>query len=205
MMDQKEGKPSSPKVTVATTTSPQLPPSLESEVFESSNDNAISEMKKAADMGPDKTSSVFSHEEKQQLDSSSTSINDTIKKVDPGATSPAMVAPTLQEREENNSMKSIEENDDDDIVSRYDDAEPDFANVDNASEEHGRLDKSVTVYNSGNKGSYSNLSNYDIYNPYITGIKFWQAHSVKIIDSYNQFLKAWIDGIKLSQISYENI
>ena len=38
-------------------------------------------MKVAADMGPDETSKVFSHmEEKQQLDPSTASLNDNIKK-----------------------------------------------------------------------------------------------------------------------------
>ena len=44
----------------------------------------MSEMKEIADMGPDNTSKVFSHvEEKQQLDPSIASINDSIKKTDP--------------------------------------------------------------------------------------------------------------------------
>ena len=44
----------------------------------------MSEMKEIADMGPDDTSKVFSHvEEKQQLRSFNTSINDSIKKTDP--------------------------------------------------------------------------------------------------------------------------
>ena len=61
-MDQKEEKPSSPKEAVTTTTSSQLAPP-ESEVFDSSSDNAMSEMKKAADMGPDETTKKFSHVE----------------------------------------------------------------------------------------------------------------------------------------------
>ena len=70
----------------------------------------MSEMKVAADMGPDETSKVFSHvEEKQQLDPSTASLNDNIKKTDPGHTIfPAVVEPTLQEREED-SMESIED------------------------------------------------------------------------------------------------
>ena len=73
-MGQKEEKPTSSKEAVTTTSSP-LPtssasPPLQSEVFDSSSDNAMSEMKEVADMGPDETTRVFSHvEEKQQLES----------------------------------------------------------------------------------------------------------------------------------------
>jgi hypothetical protein len=197
-MDQKEEKPFSPKEAVTTTTSSQLAPP-ESEVFDSSSDNAMSEMKKAADMGPDETSKVFSHvEEKQQLDPSTASINDSIKKTDPSPTTfPAMVEPTLQEREDD-SMESIE----DVMVPRHD-VESDIAHIQNASEEQGRLDESVTVYDNGNKVSNSNLSNYDIYNPYIIGIKFWQAHNIAWINAYNEFLKAWIDNIRRTASTYE--
>ena len=81
-MDQKEEKPFSPKEAVPTTSSQLAPP--QSEVFDSSSDNAMSEMKQVADMGPDETSKVFSHvEEKQQLDPSTASTNDTIKKTVP--------------------------------------------------------------------------------------------------------------------------
>ena len=60
--DQKEEKPSSPKKAV-TSSQP-----LQSEVFDSSSDNAISVMK-VADMRPDETSKVFLHVDgNQQLD-----------------------------------------------------------------------------------------------------------------------------------------
>ena len=100
-MDQKEEKPFSPKEAVPTNTQLASP---ESEVFDSSSDIAMSEMKKAADMGPDETSKVFSHvEEKQHLDPSTASINDSIKKTDPSPTTfPAMVEPTLQLPQTNN-------------------------------------------------------------------------------------------------------
>ena len=75
-MDQKEEKPSSSLPTSSST--------LQPEVFDSSRDNAMSEMKEVADMGPVNTSKVFSHvEEKQQLDPSTISINDSVKKTDP--------------------------------------------------------------------------------------------------------------------------
>ena len=106
-MDQKEEKPSSPKETVTTASSSQLAPPPESEVFDSSGDNAMSEMKKVAEMRPDEASKVFSHlEEKQQLDPSTSNINDSIKKTDP---SPAVAEPTLRETEQHDSMESIEE------------------------------------------------------------------------------------------------
>ena len=200
-MDQKQDKSSSPKKAATTTTTSSPLPPAQSEVFDSSSDNAMSEMKQVAEMGPDEVSKVFSHlEEKQQLDPSTASIEDTIKKTDPGpATFPAMEEPTSQEREDY-SMGSIEENND--VVPRHDE-ESDIALIHNASEEQDRSDESVTVYDNENKVSYSNLSIYHIYNPYIVGIKFWQAHSVAWIDAYNEFLKAWIDNIRLTASTYE--
>lgn len=32
------------------------------------------------------------------------------------------------------------------------------------------------------------------------GTKFWQAYSIAWINAYNEFSKAWIDNIRLSQI-----
>ena len=78
--DQNEEKPSSPKEAM---TSSQLAPA-ESEVFDSSSDNAMSEMKKVAEMGPEEESKVFSHlEEKQQLDPSAISTSDSVKETNP--------------------------------------------------------------------------------------------------------------------------
>ena len=107
-MDQKEEKPSSPKEAITTTSSQLAPP--ESEVFDSSGDNAMSEMKNEADMGPDEASKVFSHlEEKQQRDPAS--INDGIKKAvteNSLNTNPAKANPELQERD-HSEMESKEE------------------------------------------------------------------------------------------------
>jgi hypothetical protein len=78
-LDQKEKPSSSPKAIAIPL--PLASSTLQPEVFDSSRDNAMSEMKVAADMGPDETSKVFSHvEEKQQLDPSTASLNDNIKK-----------------------------------------------------------------------------------------------------------------------------
>ena len=207
-MGQKEEKPTSSKESVTTTSSP-LPassasPPLQSEVFDSSRDNAMSEMKEVADMGPDDTTKVFSHvEEKQQLDPITTSINDSIKKTDsenslntnadPTSLSP-MVDPTLEESD-SSAMESIKE----DIVPK-DDIEPNNPQIYNELEEHNHLDESVRFYGNANgnanKESYSNLSNNDNINPFIIGIKFWQAHNITWINAYNEFIKAWIGNIK---------
>ena len=56
----------------------------QTEVFDSSSDNAISEMKEVADMGLDEMAKIFSNvEENSRLDSISTSINGSIKNTDP--------------------------------------------------------------------------------------------------------------------------
>jgi hypothetical protein len=208
-MDQKEEKPTSSKESVTTTSSPlpassALPP-LQSEVFDSSSDNAMSEMKEVADMGPDETSKVFSHvEEKQQLDPLTTSINDSIKKIDsenslntdadPTSLSVMVADPTLEESD-SSAMESIKE----DIVSK-DDIEPNNPQIYNKLGEHYHLDESVRFYGNengnANKESYSNLSNNDNINPFIIGIKFWQAHNIAWINAYNEFMKAWIDNNK---------
>ncbi len=84
-MDQKKEKSSSlPKEVATTITTPisSSLPSAQSEIFDSSSDNAMSEMKQVADMTPDETRKVLPHvEEKQQLDPLTTSVDDdTIKK-----------------------------------------------------------------------------------------------------------------------------
>ena len=185
-MDQKQETPSLPKEAVTSSPTLQTSSSLQPEVFDSSRDNAMSEIKEVADMGPDEASKEFSHVEEKQLDPSTTSINDTVKKADPDPTSfPAMMEPTLQEGE-HDPMESIKG---EAIVSKHD-VEPDITQNHNETEEQEHLDESVMVYNKENKVSNSNLSNYDIYNPYIIGIKFWQAHSIAWINAFNEFLKA---------------
>ncbi len=80
--DQKEEKPSLPKEDVISSRPLQL------EVFDSSSDNAMSEMKKVADMGPDEITKVFLDVDgNQRLDPLTTSINDIIKKADSDPTS----------------------------------------------------------------------------------------------------------------------
>ena len=68
-MDQKEEKASSSREVTTTASSPiptltSLP--LQSEIFDSSSDNAMAEMKEVADMGPDETTRVFSQMEEIQ-------------------------------------------------------------------------------------------------------------------------------------------
>jgi hypothetical protein len=82
-IDQKD-KVSCPKAiaTLPTSSTSQSQPHPQPEVFDSYRYNAMSEMKEIADMEPNNTSKVFSHvEEKQQLDPSMISINDSIKKL----------------------------------------------------------------------------------------------------------------------------
>ncbi|MGA9842578.1 MAG: hypothetical protein WBQ25_09715, partial [Nitrososphaeraceae archaeon] len=172
-MDQKEEKPSSPLPTSSS--------SLQPEVFDSSRDNAMSEMKEVADMGPVNTSKVFSHvEEKQQLDPSTISINDSVKKTDlenspntnPDPTRLSSTAdPTLEERDRN-GMEPKEE----DVVSNQD-VKPDITQVHKESEKQDNLGESVRFHDNENKESHSNsLNNDKNNNPFISGIKLWQAY-----------------------------
>ena len=191
--DQKEEKRSSVKEAV--TSAPQP---LQTEVFDSSSDNAMSEMKEVADMGPDETTKVFHDVEgKEPLDPLTTNINDGIKKTDSDlATLSPMTEPSLQEK----NPRLIESNEAG--MAPKQEAKSDSPKVENESAGQNYLDEPATV-NSGNNVFFSDSSNSDIYNPFIIGIKFWQACSIGWINAYNGFLKAWMDNIKLIGIPYE--
>ena len=181
-VDQKEERPSSPLPTSSST--------LQPEVFDSSRDNAMSEMKEVAVMGPDNTSKVFSHvEEKQQLDPSTISINDSVKKAIPENnpnTNPAMANPTLEERDLS-AMESKEE----DLVPKQD-VKPDTPQVHKESEKQDNLGELVRFYGNENKKSYSNsLNNDKNNNPFSSGIKIWQAYNEVWINTYSEYMKAW--------------
>ena len=204
-MDQKEEKPSSPNEAVTSSSSlpisSPLPPQLQSEVFDSSKDSAMSELKEVADMGPDETSKVFSHvEEKQQVDPSNISINDdikiTISENNPNTISDhtsvsTMVDSALQERDPS-TRELVEE----DIMPTQDVKLDDITQVNKESEKQGQLDESARFYGNWNEESYSDLPNTDNKNPFIIGIKLWQAHNITWMNAYNEFMKAWIDNIK---------
>lgn len=191
--DQKEEKRSSVKEAVTSAPEP-----LQTEVFDSSSDNAMSEMKEVADMGPDETTKVFHDVEgKEPLDPLTTNINDGIKKTDSDLTTLApMTEPSLQEK----NPRLIESNEAG--MAPKQEAKSDSPKVENESAGQNYLDEPATV-NSGNNVFFSDSSNSDIYNPFIMGIKFWQACNIAWIDVYGGFLKAWIDNVKLIGIPYE--
>jgi hypothetical protein len=183
-VDQKGEKPSSPLPTSSST--------LQPEVFDSSRDNAMSVMKEVADMGPVNTSKVFSHvEEKQQLDPSTISINDSVKKAIPENnpnTNPAMANPTLVERDSSALELKV------DILVPKQDVKPDTPQVHKESETRDQLGESVRFYDDDNKVSYSNLPKNDNNNPFVSAIKLWQAYNIAWINAYNEFMRAWIDN-----------
>jgi len=191
--DQKEEKRSSVKEAV--TSAPQP---IQTEVFDSSSDNAMSEMKEVADMGPDETTKVFHDVEgKEPLDPLTTNINDGIKKTDSDLTTLSpMAEPSLQEK----NPRLIESNEAG--MAPKQEAKSESPKVENGSAGQNYLDESARV-NSGNNVFFSDSSNSDIYNPFTMGIKFWQACNIAWIDAYGGFLKAWIDNIKLLRIPYE--
>jgi hypothetical protein len=204
-MDQKAQKPISLKT--VTTTSSSLtasskssPPSPQSEVFDSSNDNAMLEMKEVDNMRPDKTAKVFLHIEEKQLDLISTNINNSIKKTDSEnilntnldpANLPAKVDLTL-EKSDSGAAELIKE----DVVTKVD-IEQNNPQIYNELEEHNNLDESARFYGNENKESYSDLSNNGNINPFIVGIKLWQDHNIAWINAYNEFIKEWIGNIKI--------
>jgi hypothetical protein len=204
-MDQKAQKPISLKT--VTTTSSSLtasskssPPSPQSEVFDSSNDNAMLEMKEVDNMRPDKTAKVFLHIEEKQLDLISTNINNSIKKTDSEnilntnldpANLPAKVDLTL-EKSDSGAVELIKE----DVVTKVD-IEQNNPQIYNELEGHNNLDESARFYGNENKESYSDLSNNGNINPFIVGIKLWQDHNIAWINAYNEFIKEWIGNIKI--------
>jgi hypothetical protein len=204
-MDQKAEKPISLKT--VTTTSSSLtasskssPPSPQSEVFDSSNDNAMLEMKEVDNMRLDKTAKVFLHIEEKQLDLISTNINNSIKKTDSEnilntnldpANLPAKVDLTL-EKSDSGAAELIKE----DVVTKVD-IEQNNPQIYNELEEHNNLDESARFYGNENKESYSDLSNNGNINPFIVGIKLWQDHNIAWINAYNEFIKEWIGNIKI--------
>ena len=204
-MDQKAEKPISLKT--VTTTSSSLtasskssPPSPQSEVFDSSNDNAMLEMKEVDNMRPDKTAKVFLHIEEKQLDLISTNINNSIKKTDSEnilntnlnpTDLPAKVDLTL-EKSDSIAAELIKE----DVVTKVD-IEQNNPQIYNELEEHNNLDESARFYGNENKESYSDLSNNGNINPFIVGIKLWQDHNIAWINAYNEFIKEWIGNIKI--------
>ena len=195
-MDQRKDKSSLPKAATTAGTSSPLPPA-QSEVFDSSSDNAMSEMKQIADMGPDEASKVFSHvEEKQQLDPSTTSVNDdTAKKAVPENNlniNPASNAePTLQERDRS-EMESKEE----DIV-LIQDVKPDIPQDYKESENKDQLGESVKFNDESNKEYLStSLNNDENNNPFISGIKLWQTYNEIWFNAYNEYAKTWMGMFK---------
>ncbi len=181
-VDQKDEKPSSPLPTSSST--------LQPEVFDASRDKAMSEKKESADMTPDNRSKVFSRvEEKQQLDPSTISVNESVKKAIPENnpnTNPAMANPTLEERDRN-AMESKEE----DLVPKQD-VKPDIPLVHKESEKQDQLDESVRFNDELNKEYRSNsLNNNKNNNPFISGIKLWQAYNELWNKAYSEYMKTW--------------
>lgn len=194
-VDKKEENHSPSKDVVTTTQSlsplyiPLRP--LRSEVFDSSNDNAVSEMEEAADMGTNDISKVSSHvEEKRQLDPSTISINDADKKAVPENSLniiPTNANSTLQEGD----RSAIESKEVDEVLKH--DARPDIPQVSIESEKQEQLGESVGFYDEVNKEYYqsNSLSNdKDNNDPFISGVKLWQAYNEVWINAYNEYMKA---------------
>ena len=93
------------------------------------------------------------------------------------------------------------------MVPKHDEV-PDIAEIHSESKDHEHLDKSVIVYDDDISVFYSNSNsdspNYENYDQFIIGLRFWRAHTVGWISAYNGFLKAWVDNIKLTWLPCEN-
>ena len=71
----------------------------------------------------------------------------------------------------------------------------------------GKTDRLKTqsdrFYGNENERSYSNSSNNDVNNPFIIGIKLWQANSITWINTCNEFMKLGLIILKLAQKTNE--
>ncbi len=179
-------KKNSSSLVAVTAPSSSLPASSSSlsttpqtEVFDSSSDNAISEMKEVADMGLDEMAKIFSHvEENSRLDSISTSINGGIKNTDPETSSnsnpdpttfPTMVDSVLQERD----LSARELIEKDVIIPTQDVKTDDITYVNKEYEKQDHLHESVGFYDNENRGSHFRLlSNDNNNNLFISVIKY---------------------------------
>ena len=169
----------------------------ESEVFDSSGDNAMSEMKKVADMGPDETNKVFSHvEEKQQPDASTTSVDDDAAKKSVTENNlnlnlASNTEPTLQERD----RSEIESKEEDVVLMQN--VKPDISQDYKESEKQDQLGESVRFNDELNKEYRSNsLNNDKNNNPFISGIKLWQAYNELWNKAYSEYMKTWKNMFK---------
>ena len=188
-VDEKEEKYSSPEA-VSAPSSLSVSSTEEPDVFDSYRDNAMSEMKRIADMEPDNATKVFSHvEEKQRLDPSKISVNDdNEKKIDsekslktiPGSNSSSCVAnPTVEGIDSSKSPQGE--------VTLKQDIKPETTHVHKASELEHVYD-SVRFYDSQSQGFHANSFNNDD-NPFIQMIKGWQDITTTWINLWNDFMK----------------
>jgi hypothetical protein len=188
--NQKEDKSSLPKEAV-TTTSSQLAPPSKSEVFDSSSDNAVSEMKKVADMGSYETSKIFSQlEDKQQLDPSTFTANDIVRKTETKNitdVSPAKTNSTLQNR----NHEELESKEKDLVLMQ--DAKPEFTRVPKESEKQEQLGQSIRFNDDLDKEHNSNSLNNDENNnnPFISGLKLWQSYNEMWFNACSEYMKKW--------------
>ena len=149
-------------------------------------------MNKVADMGQDKASKVFSHlENQQQIDPSTASVDDnTIKRAireNNLTINPASSAEkSLQERD-----RSVMESGEDGAVLMKD-LKPDVPQDYKELEQQDRSDESVRFSDESNKEyHYTSLNNDENNNPFISGIKLWQAYNKIWFNAYNEYIKTW--------------
>jgi hypothetical protein len=154
----------------------------------------MSETKQIADMEPGKAKQVFSHvEEKQQPEPLTTSIDDTIKRAIPENNLTTNLASskeeTLQERDR--AMMESKE-----VLMKY--VKPDIPLDHNELKHQERSGQSVRFSDELNKGYHStSLNNSENNNPFISGIKLWQAYNKIWINTYNEYMKSWRSTVKI--------
>ena len=188
-IDQKEEKHS-----ISLTSGTRLQP----EVFDSYRYSAMSEMKEAADVGPDNASKVLSKlEEKQRLDPATISINSNVKTDPEGSLNtstttsfPTIANPMLEERDR--SGTELKE----DGLGRQEIVKLDIAQVSEESEKQNHLGDAIRSYDGENEKEYqSNLISNDN-DPSIPLVKLWQDYVAVWINTYTEFVKAWTNTIK---------
>lgn len=184
---------------------------LQSEVFDSYRYRTMSEMKEAADVGPDNASKVLSKlEEKQRLDPATISINSNVKtdsedSLNTSTTTklPTIANPTLEERDR--SVTELKE----DGLGQQEIVKLDIAQVNEESEKQNHLDDAIRSYEGENEKEYQPKLISNDNDQSIHLVKLWQDYVAiwsniyrvcEGMDEYNQKLNFNVlENILISQ------
>lgn len=208
--DPKDDKPLSANEKAAkTTVSSSLPqsslvPQIQSELFDPSRDNAMSEIREVADMSSDETAKIIRNVEgKHGLDPLTTTVSDSVKNAGAeNSPNTAPVASSLHTMGNSTSQREFDEIESLEVDTVSKNQRANISPEANELAREDRLDESNRLYGNENKELYSNSLYDDNNNPFIIGLMLWQAYGIAWINAYNEFLKTWADNIKIDSSEF---